>query len=38
MRQIQAQHQKLWLERNRIGGLNESLEHLETAENALYPA
>lgn len=37
MRQIQAQHQKLWLARNRIGGLTESLDHLEAAETALYP-
>ena len=37
MRVIQAEHQKLWLERNRIGGLNESIDHLERAEAALYP-
>jgi hypothetical protein len=35
MRHIQGQHEALWLARNRPGGLNESLEHLERAESAL---
>ncbi|MFN3238165.1 MAG: family 20 glycosylhydrolase, partial [Pseudomonadales bacterium] len=35
IRLIQGEHERIWLERNRIGGLRESSGHLERSEQAL---
>lgn len=37
MKTLKGQHESLWLERNRTGGLRESIGHLERAEQGLFP-